>query len=138
MGFNGFARGLDDDPALYADRDFKIATVLHAEENAILSAHGPVRDCTIYVSGLPPCASCASKLIQVGIKRVVAWHKPVPERWAKNMRWAAQNLLEAGVAIRTYADYADGWWEIEKPEDLWIEDQVTDLTTIKTDCGCAA
>lgn len=140
LGFNGFARGLDDDPPRYLNRDFKIATVIHAETNAILSAHGPVRDCTIYVSGLPPCATCASMLIQAGIKRVVSWHKQVPLRWATNMRWAAENLLEAGVAIRTYAEDADGWWDIERPEDLWVQEPLPMLPVSVFDhaahCAC--
>lgn len=98
-GFNGFARGLPDDPALYADREFKIATVVHAEENALLNTTGSLEGCTLYVSGLPPCASCASKIIQKRIARVVAYDAEVPERWRRNMAWAADNLRIAGVVL---------------------------------------
>lgn len=99
VGFNGFARGVLDTPERYADREYKIATILHAEENAILSAHEPVRGHTLYVSGLPPCAMCAAKIAQAGIARVVAHDRPVPDRWRTNMGWGAQLLAEAGVAL---------------------------------------
>lgn len=39
MGYNGFPRGVDDDPALLADRSVKLKMTIHAEENAILAAH---------------------------------------------------------------------------------------------------
>jgi dCMP deaminase len=99
MGFNGFARGLPDFPELYADRDFKIATVVHAEENAILTARERLRGCTIYVSSLPPCAHCASLIIQAGLARVVCYDLEIPERWAVNMDWSRRNLMSAGVMV---------------------------------------
>ena len=100
VGFNGFPRGVSDDPAHYADRDYKIATVIHAEENALISSRNQsLSGCTIYVSRLPPCASCASKLIQSGIARVVSSlpYGKEPERWSQNMTWARRNLEAAGV-----------------------------------------
>jgi dCMP deaminase len=42
IGFNGFARGVCDDPARYADRDFKRAAMVHAAANAILNAREPL------------------------------------------------------------------------------------------------
>ena len=69
-GFNGFARGMDDSPELYADRTAKLECVIHAEENSILLAPGSLRGATMYVTGMP-CASCAARIIQAGIKTVV-------------------------------------------------------------------
>lgn len=99
VAFNGFARGLPDEPALYEHRDFKIATVLHAEQNALMFARERLDGYTLYVSGLPPCAHCASQIIQAGIRRVVCESGPVPERWAENMAWAEENLRRAEVRL---------------------------------------
>lgn len=87
MGVNGFPRGLDDDPVLYADRDYKLDHVIHAELNAILNANGAVKGCTLYLNGLPPCVRCAVHIIQAGIERVVytAPTKNLPERWVAPM-----------------------------------------------------
>ena len=38
LGFNGFPRGCDDSPELYADRETKLLRVVHAEANAIAQA----------------------------------------------------------------------------------------------------
>lgn len=99
VGFNGLARGLDDTPERYLNREFKLATILHAEENAILNAKEPIHGYTIYVSGLPPCAKCASFIIQSGLKRVVAWDRPPPERWKANMELSLELLAEASVKV---------------------------------------
>lgn len=99
VGFNGFARGLSDDVRRYADRDFKIATILHAEENAILSSRERLNGYTIYVSGLPPCAKCAGMIIQSGLQRVVHFDLAIPERWQDNIDLASSQLTEAGVEI---------------------------------------
>ena len=56
--------GHDDSPEMYLDWDYKIATVIHAEGNAILNRREhSLEGYTLYVSGLPPCCGCASKII---------------------------------------------------------------------------
>jgi dCMP deaminase len=77
--------------------------VLHAEANAILSANERLDGCTLYVTPLSPCSSCASILIQSGIKRVVAYMPHQPEHWADSFAIARTMLDEAGVRweIRT-------------------------------------
>jgi dCMP deaminase len=138
-GFNGFPAGLDDDPALYADRDYKIATVIHAEENSILNSRDvSMEGYTLYVSGLPPCAHCASMIIQKGIGRVVAHNKMVPARWAQNMKWAVSNMLQKGIIIELYAPGLDEWREVYRPEDLWIEGAADASCDTSQVCGCAA
>ena len=121
VGFNGFARGLPDYPQLYADREVKIATVIHAEENAILSAHERLAGCTIYVSGLPPCAGCASKIIQAGIARVVAFDKVVPARWARNMLAGAGNLLMARCQVDLFDEAGGGFFRLSQASGLMVE-----------------
>lgn len=100
MGFNGFPRAVRDDEATLNNRDEKLRRTIHAEENALLFARGPVEGCTIYVTH-PPCARCAAKLIQAGVVRVVSrppWNS-FTERWADDMRSASEMFAEAGTAF---------------------------------------
>lgn len=69
MGFNGFARGANDDELLYLDTEYKHRHVIHAETNAILNARQNLEGCDIYVTH-PPCQHCAGTIIQAGICRV--------------------------------------------------------------------
>jgi dCMP deaminase len=104
VGFNGFPKGCDDDPALYADRDLKYSRVVHAECNAILHAREPLQGYTIYTwpPGYgPSCDRCAAHIIQAGITRVV--HKQTPSDFASRWKEAAERGLqmyeEAGVEV---------------------------------------
>lgn len=98
-GYNGFPRGVKDTIERYANRDIKYKIILHAEENAISYAKVDLTDCTLYISGLPPCAHCASLIIQSGIKIVVVRKQEVPERWIESMELSKQILKEAGVKL---------------------------------------
>ena len=99
VGFNGFPRGCNDDPALYADRDVKRLRTVHAELNAILSAREPLHGYTIYSTGRP-CSACAAAIIQAGISRVLYRHNPELEsRWRESMDAGADLLLEAGIPL---------------------------------------
>ena len=72
VGFNGFPRGLPDKEEHLNDREEKHARVIHAEMNAILSAHEPVTGCTLFVDPLIPCERCAVHIVQSGIVEVYA------------------------------------------------------------------
>jgi dCMP deaminase len=139
IGFNGFPQGLSDAPELYQDRDYKIATVRHAEENAIgFAKDQSLAGHTIYVSGLPPCCNCASEIIQKKITRVVAHNNMVPLRWAQNMRWAAMNMLKAGIVIDLYDGHLGTFKPVLTPDDLWYEQGATNDDAPAAACGCAA
>lgn len=102
VGFNGFPRGCDDNPALYDNRETKYSRVVHAEVNAILSAHGRLDGCTLYTwpPGLAPtCERCATVVIQSGIKRVVFMREDneFTRRWSPEI--ALQLYREAGVEV---------------------------------------
>lgn len=99
-GYNGFPRGVCDDPGLYADPNIKNSRILHAEMAAILTAQESLRDCTLYVNR-PPCSACAAAIIQKGIKRVVTV-PPTPEsRWAQSWQHASEMFRQADVKIDT-------------------------------------
>jgi len=100
VGFNGFPRAVRDDDAVLENRDEKLRRMIHAEENALLFAGRSVEGCTILVTH-PPCARCAAKIIQAGITRVVSrppWNA-FTERWADDMRSAADMFTEAGTVF---------------------------------------
>lgn len=71
IGFNGFPQGMNDDPALYANREEKLSRVIHAEINAREFAKESVKGYTIYVWPFMPCDRCAGQMIQAGIARFV-------------------------------------------------------------------
>ena len=98
VGYNGFARGVADTPDRLDDRDVKLKMVIHAEENAILFAERNLVGCTLYTWPFMPCASCAGKVIQVGIRRVVSLVSDNP-RWVQSFMLAQQQLAEAGVVV---------------------------------------
>lgn len=98
LGFNGFPRGIDDTPERLSDRDVRLALTVHAEINAILSSHVPVRGCTLYAT-LPCCDRCAAQIIQAGISRVISLPASPAQsaRWGESFERARFMLSEAGV-----------------------------------------
>ncbi len=98
MGYNGFARGVEDTDERLLDKEQKYKLVVHAEANAILNATrtgARLSGCTLVVTH-PPCPSCASMIIQAGITRVVT---KIPEKdfshWSPEL--SAKIFEEAGV-----------------------------------------
>ncbi len=104
VGFNGFPKGVNDDPERYANRDLKYKMILHCERVAMLSAERSVKGCTLYTWPFISCSACAAMVIQSGITRCVA--PPVPdhlkERWADDMALSTQMFAEAGVQVDIY------------------------------------
>lgn len=94
-GYNGFAKKVKDLPERYLDREFKLKTVLHAEENAILFAKQDLTDMELYCT-LCPCAHCAAVIIQSGISKVKTW-KTVNDRWEKDFEITRMLFRETGV-----------------------------------------
>jgi len=103
-GFNGFPRGIDDNPERLADREKKYPLICHAEENAIMHAARigvSLKDSTAYVTW-PPCSRCARSLIQAGIREVVySSSEEIPERWIEDFEISTSMLAEANVLVRS-------------------------------------
>jgi dCMP deaminase len=95
VGYNGLPRGVEDKEEFLQDRAHKYPRVIHAEINAIVFAKRELDGCTLYATA-PPCSPCASKIVQTGIRRIVAG---VPEE-GMALRWAEDFAL----AALTYAD----------------------------------
>lgn len=104
-GFNGFPKGCNDAPELYADRSEKYQRVIHAEQNALLLANEDVTGCTMYT--FPPsrsgaCDRCAAHIIQAGIKKIVHYGPRSGEmfgggRWIDSEDRAIKLFDEAGL-----------------------------------------
>lgn len=100
VGYNGFPRGTDDYHQLLADRDMKLRRTVHAEVNAILAARERLDGCTLYLTPLHPCATCAGIIVQSGIKHVVAHLAKTPNAsWADDFKAASRMFKEAGVEV---------------------------------------
>lgn len=100
MGYNGFAKGVDDNEARYLDRDLKYKLVLHAEENAILHAREPLTDYSLYVLPLSPCSLCAARIIQSGISGVITVKNDRSNEESHTL--ARQQFEEAGINYKEY------------------------------------
>ena len=102
-GFNGFPRGIDDDPERLSDREQKYPLICHAEENAIMHAARiglSLKDSTAYVTW-PPCTRCARSLIQAGVTEVVyPSESEIPERWHSDFDTSMKMMSEAGITVR--------------------------------------
>lgn len=100
QGYNGFPRGIDDDPVRYDDREMKYKYVVHAEMNCIFNAsfNGvSLEGSDLYVWGLPICSDCAKGIIQVGVERVVMPEQDVPPHWKESWNFSKSMFKEAGV-----------------------------------------
>lgn len=112
-GFNGMPRGVDD--AHMNDREFKYASVIHAEDNAILNSRdAQMEGYTMYVWGLASCGPCTSKAIQKGIRRIVCLQEKDRPDWEQSFEVSRTLCSEAGVQI-------DVWKLDELPESLLLE-----------------
>lgn len=100
-GYNGFPRGVNDDIEERHQRPEKYRWTSHAEENLVAQAAymgKSLKDCTILVSSLFACESCARMIIQSGIKKIIAPH--VDEgNWKDSNSVAVTMFKEAGVEI---------------------------------------
>lgn len=112
-GFNGFPRGIVDDPLRLGDREIKLKLVVHAEMNAALAAARVgmrIKGCTMYLAatddsgmvwGGPPCTRCTVEIIQTGIIEIVSYPpKAIPSRWHEDLTLSRALLCEAGVIYR--------------------------------------
>ena len=105
LGYNGFPIGVEDTAERLTDSEIKLELIVHAEQNAIISAGPKTEGATIFVWGKPVCAKCAGAIIQAGIKRVVAIS---PDTVDKGSKWHKTGVLslkmfeEAHVTVDFY------------------------------------
>jgi len=104
VGYNGFPKGMNDDPELYADRDYKYDLIVHAEMNAIIHAKESLKECALYIWPFLTCHRCAKHIIQTGITRIVTSVCPPSkiERWEPSFKISRQFFKEAGIEVKEY------------------------------------
>lgn len=102
LGYNGFPRGMNDSAERYADRDIKLALVVHGEANALVQAHMSVSGAVLYTTKFP-CSACAKLIAQAGIDEVVVFTQDPTDasvsRWAADAEWSRMIFRESGVVL---------------------------------------
>lgn len=127
VGFNGFPTGVLDTEDRYLDREEKIPRVCHAEANSILFAHRNLQNCTIYVTHIP-CSSCASLIIQSGIKCVICppQKKDFVKRWEDPIRMTLSMFKESRIELLVFNDekipHGGGLVQFSLLSDVCLED----------------
>lgn len=110
-GYNGFPRGVKDDPIRMTTRAVKYKYVVHAEMNCIYNGSYTgvsLAGATLYVYGLPVCSECAKGIIQAGISRVIIPSKfdsDVPDKWKESWALTKEMFAEAGVECLAFPTY---------------------------------
>lgn len=103
LGYNGWPRGIDADDLPWSREggflETKYSYVVHAEENAVYNANGPVAGGKIYCT-LFPCNECVKAIIQKGIKEVIFGS----DKYHNQEIWiASRRMLDAaGVTYREF------------------------------------
>jgi dCMP deaminase len=100
QGFNGLPRGVIDSHERLNNRELKYKMIIHAEINSIIFAGSDLDGCTIYTWPFLACSSCASVIINSGIKRIVTTDY-FPDRWKESFDLSKQLFKEAGVVVFT-------------------------------------
>lgn len=102
-GYNGPPRGVVDED-LSEDRERRLMRTIHAEVNAILfSNKSDLSDATIYVTA-PPCANCATLIIQKGIRHVVCKQADDAfiRRWYGHLKEVEAMFTNVGGSMTIY------------------------------------
>lgn len=97
-GYNGFPRGVVDDPDTYENRPAKYKQIVHAEANAIINSTLKVRGFTLYTTKFP-CSECTKLIIQSGIARVITPRLVPHSSWAVDAEWSRRMMQEACVHL---------------------------------------
>jgi len=93
------------------ERPTKYKYCVHAEINAILNCPVRPEGWTLYLT-IPPCADCATKVIQAGVKRVIYLREPNPDSQL-DCEFGKQLFEEAGVQLEKFVG------EPIDEKDLW-------------------
>jgi dCMP deaminase len=107
MGYNGFARGVEDSEDRLNNRETKYKFVVHAEVNAIIQAGDNARGSILYVYPsfmMPPiCHECCKVAIQAGVQGIVGFSPdetdPRVQRWKDSISVSREMWHEANLWI---------------------------------------
>jgi dCMP deaminase len=104
-GYNGFPRGVDDEPDERHARPLKYKWTEHAERNAIYNAARAgilVNGCRMYLPWFP-CMDCARAIVQSGIVELIAIRPDVRnETWGEDHKLALELFAEVSLKLTWY------------------------------------
>jgi dCMP deaminase len=104
IGYNGFPRGIADEPERLSNAKTRLLLSVHAERNAMDNATFPLIGATLYATYFP-CHECVKSMVQRGIGRVVVPPRPKDKpasKWTESWAVAEELILEAGIDLDTY------------------------------------
>ena len=104
IGYNGLPQQVRDFPEILGNRKLKYKHIIHAEENAILTAKRDLSGATIYTFPLLPCTKCSSIIAQSGITRVVSVDCK-NERWKRHLEESKHFMELCGLEVVIYDNY---------------------------------
>lgn len=102
QGFNGFPKGVKDDPEVMKDKERKRLRMVHAEMNAISFSTKELSGSTFHVTHRV-CAACARNIIQHRPKKVISLYDDtgtlpeLSEYWKTSMKEASAMFKEADI-----------------------------------------
>lgn len=110
-GFNGFPRGVIDQPKRLENRTIKYRLIVHSEENAIcnaarlgVSTYGGILYTQTY-----PCCECAKSIAQSGIMQVVVHQQfgylSHTKKWENSVKYSKIIFNEANVSVRIFDQF---------------------------------
>lgn len=107
-GFNGMARGIDDEKPERHEHPEKYNWFIHSEINGILNCSRQGKStlgCDMYVNWFP-CDQCAGFIVQAGIKRIFVDKEPDLNnvKYGESFKRSLQILIEGGVEV-IYMNY---------------------------------
>lgn len=106
-GYNGFVRGIADAEARLTNEQYKLAHIVHAEQNAVYNAAkmGISLEGGILLCNLHPCIQCSNAIIQAGISTIICPHRiDTTSKWWAQRAAATRLLEEAGIMVITVDD----------------------------------
>ena len=103
LGYNGFPKGVKDDPSRLENRETKYVFTQHAERNVLDNADFNTVGATLAVT-MHPCHECAKSIVSKGIFRVICPPAPDREPWKSSAKWTAEMFKEAGVELVLTSD----------------------------------
>jgi dCMP deaminase len=122
-GYNRIPHRLEY-PGCYEDRQYKLDTVIHAEEDAIVASRADLNGTALYCTRFT-CHECAKLVIASGIDRVFAPRWELTSSWVQSFETAYCLYRASGVEVHFMRETLDGLYDYEEGGDLVEEEDRT-------------
>lgn len=98
---------MNDDPALYENREEKYSRIVHGEINALMYANEKVHGYTLYTVPFLTCDRCFVQMVQAGITKFIAPVLPeeLKPRWEASLDKVRRYAKEmSGITMYEYSE----------------------------------